>query len=90
MKRFEKQKIEKYLNNINSNTYLFPEGYLATKTVEIETLNWILAYYNDKTVSTPKEYFEALLRDINTMTPEKMRVINLLYYWTYYKKIVGF
>jgi len=90
MKTQERHKVEKFLNNINSNTYLFPAGYLETKTIEINILNWILAYYNNKTVSTSKEYLEALLRDINTITPEKMRAINVLYYWTYYKKIVGF
>jgi len=90
MKRFEKQKVEKYLRNINENVFMFPKGYLETKTFEIETLNWILAYYNNKTASTPKEYLEALLKDINTMTPEKMRTISVLYYWIFYKKIVGF
>jgi hypothetical protein len=90
MKYFEKQKVEKFLHNINANTFTFPEGYLETKTIEIDTLDWILAYYNGKTASPPKKYLEALLRDINSMTPEKMRKISVLYYWVYYNEIVGF
>ena len=96
MKAQEKRKIIKFLANIDSNNFRdiishsFPDEYRKTKTIEMDTLRWILAYYNGRTAGTPKTYLEALLKDINTMTPEKMRTINVLYYWVYYKEIVGF
>jgi hypothetical protein len=96
MKWQEKNKIIKFLANIESNNFPdintsnFPDGYLESKRIELDALHWILAYYNGRTANSPKIYLEALLKDINTMTPEKMRTINVLYYWVYYKEITGF
>lgn len=87
MKSLEKRKIINFIANFITND--FPDGYKETKTIELDTLRWILAYYNGR-AGEPKVYLEALLKDINTMTPEKMRTINVLYNWVYYKKIVGF
>lgn len=96
MKWQEKRKIIKFLANMDANNFpdiinsSFPDGYRKTKTVELDALHWILAYYNGRTANSPKVYLEALLKDIKTMTPEKMRTINVLYNWVYYKNIVGF
>jgi hypothetical protein len=96
MKWQEKNKIIKFLANIEANNFPdintsnFPDGYLENKRIELDALHWILAYYNGRTANSPKIYLEALLKDINTMTPEKMRTINVLYNWVYYKNIIGF
>jgi hypothetical protein len=87
-KRREKAIIQDYLNRIKSinNT---DSIYYQSKTHLINILEWLLSYYDGKTVCPPKLYLEAMMRDTNhnKLNQEQIR---LLYFWVYKKEIVGF
>ena len=85
MKYFKKKKIKKYLENLKNND--FPEDYLKSHEKEIGILEWLVSYYEGKTVSTPKELLQICLYHER---PEDIKIIKLLYFWIYEKHIVGF
>jgi len=88
---FIKRKIIKYLDNLENNN--FPINYIESKKENIECLHWILAYYENRTACTPKELLEEILNKykiINSFNEHDIIWIKTLYYWVYYKKIIGF
>jgi hypothetical protein len=76
----------------------FSEGYIESKKNEIETLEWLIAYYEGRTASTPKELLEATLISYgyyhHNFTLEEvnnaLRSIVMLYDWVYKNRITGF
>ena len=60
MKSQEKRKIEKFLNNLRTNTDSLPEGYLEVHKDKIEWLHWLIASYEGR-AGDPKELLESLI-----------------------------
>lgn len=57
-KHFEKRKLEKFLWNLENNT--FPNGYIKYHEPEIDCLKWLIASYKGRT-SKPINYLESLI-----------------------------
>jgi hypothetical protein len=87
-KQKEKIIIQDYINNIKSIHHK-DSIYYQSKLHLINILEWLLAYYEDRTVSTPETYLEAMIRaaNHNKLNQEQIR---LLYFWIYKKEIIGF
>jgi hypothetical protein len=84
---FNKCKIIKYLDNLENNN--FPIDYIKSKKENIECLEWIKAYYKNRTACTPKELLEEYIHK-NSFNEHDIIWIKTLYYWVYYKKITEF
>lgn len=57
----DKKKLVDYLRHLEHPDVPYPDGYITSKESRIEVIRWLIAYYNNKTASTPKEYLEALM-----------------------------
>jgi hypothetical protein len=79
--------LRRYLDNIRKNMNHFPEGYLSSKTKLISTIEWLVAYYENRAGCTPKEYLKTL---IDNDAIDARQEIKLLYYWINHSAIVGF
>lgn len=89
MKYFEKRKLKKFLSKIENNN--FSNEYLEYHKYKIDCLKWLISYYEGCTAGSPKEYFESILNDLeNTYREGDADRLKVLYYWIYYKRIVGF
>ena len=83
----EKQKLTKYLSNLES----IPDiEYLDRNKDKIDCLKWLVAYYEGRSGANPKELLESMLHPIKTINCSHTDWIKILYYWHYYKRIVGF
>lgn len=83
----EKELIKDYIERMHQHPYVDAKQHL------ISILDWIFAYYEDRTAATPKEYLEALINSRPTESysvEEHFQQIRLLYNWVYHKQIVGF
>lgn len=59
---FEKNKLVKYYERLMNHTRVnLPENYLEYHKTEIDCLLWLIAYYENRTASSPKEYLESLI-----------------------------
>lgn len=72
------------------NAKNLPNGYLEHKKPEFEALDWLIGYYEKKTVIDPKKYLEVLLDSSKqqlAINEDSVRFAIVLYYWVYYKRI---
>ena len=83
----EKQLLEIYLKTLNS---IPDKNYLESKKKLISDLEWLIAYYEGRTGTTPEKLLEAYINNTHTNPEELLPSIRLFYYWTKYKVIVGF
>jgi hypothetical protein len=88
MKYFKKRELKKYLFRLENGT--FPGDYIESHSNKIECLKWLIAYYEGRTVSSPKELLVSLINSFDETTPQKLEWIRMLYNWIYYKQIMGF
>ena len=87
----KKQKLN-YLKEFHQKVTTFDDSaYLKSKEILISQLEWLIAYYEGRTASTPKELLESYISSLRNYQPNcHFERITLLYNWVYYKKIVGF
>jgi hypothetical protein len=84
-KRKEKEWLVAYLNTLNRMSNL-PDGYLESKQVYINCIEWLIAYYEKRTGCSPKEYLDSLIDNPDG----DIRAIRFLYHWIKNKTIYGF
>jgi len=92
------RKLKKMLHAIMHPVTPFPAGYIESKTNEITTLEWLIAHYEGRAASTPKELLEATITRYgyynNNFTLEEtkgaLKTIVMLYDWVYKNRITGF
>jgi len=90
-KKYYHKKINDFLENLKRP--IFEKEYLEHHKHKIDALEWVLAYYEDRTGSTPKELLETYLRRMYPLSDNSRQLlewISILYYWENYKIIEGF
>lgn len=60
-KYFKKRKLVNFHEKIKNPSTTWPQWYLDIRKPEIQMMEWLIAYYDGRTASTPKEYLEALI-----------------------------
>jgi hypothetical protein len=60
-KYFEKRKLVKFKKHLKNPKIIFSEGYLEFHKNRIEWLDWLIAYYEGKTIK-PKILLESLIK----------------------------
>lgn len=86
-KRKDLKYLKDYLHNLSKKETIFPVEYLSKRKGLISTIQWLIAYYENKTGCNPLEYLEALIDNTEVQCKEEIR---LLYHWIKYRTIVGF
>jgi hypothetical protein len=97
-KKRKLRKLKKYYENIMHPKSPFPAGYIESKTSEIQTLEWLISYYEGRTASTPKKLLESYITMTGYYTnnpslesmKETLKSIAMLYDWVYNNRITGF
>lgn len=93
--------INSYLDLRNHNPWpTQPERqkeYLKYHEYKFDALEWLKAYYEDRTAATPEELLEVYLenrhnywKDHRLISVQNFEWVRILYNWVYYKKIKGF
>jgi len=88
-RRYKKQ-LKDFLDNLKRDC--FTKQYLRHHKHKINALNWILAYYEERTGSDPKTLLESYFKNIRAddNLRHDLEWIKTLYFWVYYKRIEGF
>ena len=97
-KKKQLKRLRNYYENILNSKSAYPQGYIESKENEIMLLEWLIAYYEDRAASTPKQLLEVCIEKSgyykNSFSIEEYRhycvYISMLYNWVYNNKIVGF
>lgn len=97
-KKSKLRRLKKFYHTIMHPMSPFPEGYIEGKQTEIQTLEWLIAHYEGRAASTPKELLEATITRYgyynNSFTLEEtknaLKSIVMLYDWVYKNRITGF
>lgn len=93
------RRLKKYYENVISPKSPFPVGYIEEKKGYISTLEWLIAYYEGRATSTPKQLLEMYILIVGyyhdkDLSPEfvkrTLNAIVMLYDWVYKNKITGF
>lgn len=98
---FEKRKLRRlkeYYEKIVHPKSQFPAGYIDDKRAQISTLEWLIAYYEGRAASTPKQLLEEYIYSLGfynkNLPPQSvndtLKAIVMLYDWVYKNKITGF
>lgn len=86
-KKYRRQ-IKAFLDNLKNP--VFHKEYLDYHRVRIYTLEWLLAYYENRAATTPRGLLESTMGNPHLSYEDKLVQIQLLYFWVYYKRIEGF
>jgi len=97
-KRKQLKRLKEYYNNIINPKSEYPKGYIESKKAQLMVLEWLIAYYEGRAASTPKELLEEFINRSdylnNNATNDEHHInyvyISMLYNWIYYNRITGF
>ena len=87
MNYLKKRILKKHLYLLENGR--FSDDYIEEHKNKLECLKWLIAYYEGRTASSPKEMLKALINSFKGITPEELEWIRMLYNWIYYKQIMG-
>ncbi len=82
-------KLEKFKKNLENES--FSKKYLNSKIHELDCLDWLIEYYKNPGILTPKKYLELLLDNNSAVNKTwKEKYIFVLYHWIFNNDIRGF
>ncbi len=90
---FEKSKKRKQLKRLKDffdRIQSMPSDYKIHHNERLNCIVWLMAYYDGRAASTPKEYLEDLLIPVRKDSANHIETIKFLYHWVYYNEITGF